>query len=62
MKKPWYDTLLFALTTILALTLIVFIMVTGITTLVTFLSIVFVGAGGLYVGLIIGRREVRSEA
>jgi len=60
MKRPWYDTPLLALIDSLGITLIVLILVTGITTLVTFLSIIFVGVGGLYMGMNIERRCYRD--
>ena len=61
MKRPWYDTLLLVLGVILTWTLLVLIPVTGVTTLVTFLSIMFIGVGGLYTGMSIGRRYCHVE-
>lgn len=61
MKKPWYDSPLFYLGITLALVLIVLTLVTGITNLVTFLSIMFVLVGGLYTGMNIERRRIKNE-
>lgn len=57
MKKPWYDTPLLVLSIALTWTLLILIPVTGITPLVTFLSIIFVGVGGLYIGTNVERRR-----
>lgn len=57
MKRPWYDIPLFALIETLALTIIILVWVTGITSPVTGLIIVFVGLGGIYTGTTIERRR-----
>jgi len=61
-KRPWYDTPLFALVETLGLAIVILVLVTGITNLVTGLIIVFVGLGGIYTGTTIERRRIRNEA
>ena len=61
MKRPWYEHALFASCMTLALTLVVLILVTGITNLVTALSIVFIGVGGFYLGTSVERQRIYNE-
>ena len=61
MKRPWYDMPLFALVETFGLAIIILVLATGVTSLVTGLSIVFVGVGGIYTGTTIERRRIGNE-